>query len=107
MKKIIALVVVIVVAGAFLGLTAPGHRLLSALGFATACATSGCWSARERTMNKIIALVVVVVVAGAFLGLTAPGHRLLSTLGFATACPNAGCWSARERSWTRSSHLRS
>jgi hypothetical protein len=92
MNKIIALAVVAVVAAGFLGFTSPGHRLLSTLGFATACPTPQCWSARERIMNKIIALAVVVVLAGAFLGFTSPGHRLLSTLGFATACVNPNCW---------------
>jgi hypothetical protein len=42
MNKIIALVVVVVVAGAFLSFTSPGHRLLSTLGFATACPSESC-----------------------------------------------------------------
>ena len=42
MKKIIALAVVAVVAAGFLGFTSPGHRVLSSLGFATACDTSAC-----------------------------------------------------------------
>lgn len=42
MNKIIALVVVAVVAAGFLGFTAPGHRVLNALGFATACQNSSC-----------------------------------------------------------------
>ena len=42
MRKIIALVVVVVVAGAFLGFTTPGHRVLNTLGFATAYDPPGC-----------------------------------------------------------------
>jgi hypothetical protein len=42
MKKIITVVVVIVVAGTFLGFTAPGHGVLNKLGFATACEGSNC-----------------------------------------------------------------
>jgi hypothetical protein len=42
MKKIIALAVVAIVAAGFLGFTSPGHRVLSGLGFATACVTAGC-----------------------------------------------------------------
>ena len=42
MNKIIALVVVAVFATGFLGFTTPGHRVLNALGFATACASSDC-----------------------------------------------------------------
>ena len=107
MKKIIALVVVVVVAGAFLGFTTPGHRVLNTLGFATAYDPKRRRRRRqrrklmvvvatiaerheERTMKKIIALVVVVGVAGAFLGFTTPGHRVLNTLGFATA-DGSGC----------------
>jgi len=42
MKTIVALAVVAVVAAGFLGFTAPGHRVLNALGFATAdCGGSG------------------------------------------------------------------
>ena len=36
MKKIIALAAMAIVAGGFLGFTTPGHRVLNALGFATA-----------------------------------------------------------------------
>ena len=43
MKKIIAALAVVVVAAAFLGFTAPGHRMLNSLGFATAeCSGSSC-----------------------------------------------------------------
>jgi hypothetical protein len=42
MKKIIALVVLAVVAAGFLGFTSPGHRMLISLGFATACDGGGC-----------------------------------------------------------------
>jgi hypothetical protein len=43
MKTIVALAIVAVVAAGFLGFTAPGHRVLNALGFATAdCSGSGC-----------------------------------------------------------------
>jgi hypothetical protein len=42
MNKIIALAVVVIVLGAFLSFTSPGHRLLSTLGFATACPNEGC-----------------------------------------------------------------
>ena len=41
MRKIIALVIVVVVAGAFLGFTTPGHRVLNTLGFATAYDPNG------------------------------------------------------------------
>jgi hypothetical protein len=42
MKKIITLAVVAIVAAGFLGFTSPGHRVLSSLGFATACNTQNC-----------------------------------------------------------------
>ena len=43
MKSIFALAVVAVVAAGFLGFTSPGHRVLNALGFATAdCTGSNC-----------------------------------------------------------------
>jgi hypothetical protein len=44
MKKIIALAVLAIVAAGILGFTAPGHRVLNTLGFATAdgCSGSGC-----------------------------------------------------------------
>ena len=42
MNKIIALAVVAVVAAGFVGFTSPGHRVLNALGFATACETGNC-----------------------------------------------------------------
>ena len=42
MNKIMALAVVAIVAAGFLGFTSPGHRVLSSLGFATACATQDC-----------------------------------------------------------------
>ena len=43
MKTIFALAVVAVVAAGFLGFTSPGHRVLNALGFATAdCTGSSC-----------------------------------------------------------------
>ena len=42
MKKIIAALTVVVVAAAFLAFTMPGHRVLNALGFATACEGNGC-----------------------------------------------------------------
>jgi hypothetical protein len=44
MKTIIALAVVAVVAAGFLGFMSPGHRVLNALGFATAdgCSGSNC-----------------------------------------------------------------
>ncbi len=43
MKSIFALAVVAIVAAGFLGFTAPGHRVLNALGFATAdCTGSNC-----------------------------------------------------------------
>ena len=42
MNKIIALVVVAVFATWFLGFTTPGHRVLNALGFATADGGAGC-----------------------------------------------------------------
>jgi hypothetical protein len=43
MNKIVALVVVAVVAAGFLGFTAPRHRVLNTLGFATAgCSGQNC-----------------------------------------------------------------
>jgi hypothetical protein len=43
MKTIFALAVLAVVAAGFLGFTSPGHRVLNALGFATAdCGSGGC-----------------------------------------------------------------
>jgi hypothetical protein len=44
MKTIFALAVLAIVAVGFLGFTTPGHRVLNALGFATAdgCGNSGC-----------------------------------------------------------------
>jgi hypothetical protein len=43
MKVILALVVAVVVAAGLLGFTSPGHRVLNALGFATAgCTGAGC-----------------------------------------------------------------
>jgi hypothetical protein len=43
MKTIFALVVLAVAAAGFLGFTAPGHRVLNALGFATAdCSGGSC-----------------------------------------------------------------
>jgi hypothetical protein len=43
MKTIIALAVVAIVAAGFLGFTTPGHRVLNALGFATAdCGGGSC-----------------------------------------------------------------
>ena len=42
MRKILALVVVAVVAAGFLGFTTPGHRVLNTLGFATAYDPPGC-----------------------------------------------------------------
>ncbi len=43
MKNLILLVVVAAVVAGFLGYTAPGHRVLNKLGFATAdCNSSGC-----------------------------------------------------------------
>jgi hypothetical protein len=44
MKKVLTGLAVVVVAAGFLGLTAPGHRVLNALGFATADGggCSGC-----------------------------------------------------------------
>ena len=43
MKKIIVFAVLAVVAAGFLGFTSPGHRVLNALGFATAdCTSGGC-----------------------------------------------------------------
>ena len=43
MKKILAALVVVAIAAAFLGFTSPGHRLLASLGFATAdCSGSAC-----------------------------------------------------------------
>ena len=46
MKKIMALAVAAMVAVGFLGFTTPGHRVLNALGFATAdgggCAGGNC-----------------------------------------------------------------
>jgi hypothetical protein len=36
MKKMLALVVIAIVAAGFLGFTTPGHRVLNTLGFATA-----------------------------------------------------------------------
>jgi hypothetical protein len=44
MKKILTALVVIVVAAGFLGLSAPGHRVLNSLGFAMADGggCSGC-----------------------------------------------------------------
>ena len=43
MKKIVATLVVVVVAAAFLGFTTPGHRVLASLGFATAdISGNGC-----------------------------------------------------------------
>ena len=43
MKKIIAALAVVVVTAAFLAFSAPGHRVLNSLGFATAdCQSSGC-----------------------------------------------------------------
>jgi hypothetical protein len=43
MNKIIALAVVAVVAASFLGFTTSGHRVLNALGFATAgCGGPSC-----------------------------------------------------------------
>jgi hypothetical protein len=41
MKKIIVLALVATVAAGFLGFTSPGHRVLNALGFATADCSSG------------------------------------------------------------------
>jgi hypothetical protein len=39
----IAVIVIVVVAAGLLGFTSPGHRVLNALGFATAdCGGSGC-----------------------------------------------------------------
>ena len=44
MKRNITLAVLlaVVVGGGLLGFTAPGHRVLSTLGFATACDNSNC-----------------------------------------------------------------
>ena len=43
METIFALAVVAVVAAGFLGFTSPGHRVLNALGFATAdCSGQSC-----------------------------------------------------------------
>jgi hypothetical protein len=43
MNKTIVFVVAIVIAIGLLGFTSPGHRVLNALGFATAgCSGSGC-----------------------------------------------------------------
>jgi hypothetical protein len=43
MKAIVAVVVAAVVAAGLLGFTSPGHRVLNALGFATAgCSGPGC-----------------------------------------------------------------
>jgi hypothetical protein len=42
MKTIIACAIAAVLAAGFLGFTAPGHRLLATLGFATACDSNNC-----------------------------------------------------------------
>jgi hypothetical protein len=43
MKTIFVLVVLAVVAAGFVGFTSPGHRVLNALGFATAdCSGTNC-----------------------------------------------------------------
>jgi hypothetical protein len=42
MRTLFALVVLAAVAAGFLGFTAPGHRALNALGFATADCQGGC-----------------------------------------------------------------
>jgi hypothetical protein len=42
MKAIFALVVLAVVAAGFLGFTSPGHRVLNALGFASADCSGSC-----------------------------------------------------------------
>ena len=41
MKQLIALLVVVVAAAAFLALTTPGQNVLCTLGFATGCVHSG------------------------------------------------------------------
>jgi hypothetical protein len=41
-RKISIAIIVIIVAAGFLGFTSPGHRVLSSLGFATACTTGNC-----------------------------------------------------------------
>jgi len=42
-KIIAAIVIAVAVAGAFLGFTKPGHKVLYSIGFASACSTSdGC-----------------------------------------------------------------
>ena len=41
MRTVLALVVVAIVAAGFLGFTAPGHRVLNTLGFATAYDPNG------------------------------------------------------------------
>jgi hypothetical protein len=38
----LAILLAVVVGAGLLGFTAPGHRVLSALGFATACETGNC-----------------------------------------------------------------
>ncbi len=43
MRTVIGLAAAVIIAGGFLGFTAPGHRVLNALGFATAdCSGSSC-----------------------------------------------------------------
>jgi hypothetical protein len=42
MKRIVTALAVVVVAAGFLGFTTPGHRVLNALGFATACDNGSC-----------------------------------------------------------------
>jgi hypothetical protein len=41
-RKLLVGVAIIVVAAGFLGFTAPGHTVLSALGLATACSSPSC-----------------------------------------------------------------
>jgi hypothetical protein len=41
MRAIIGLAVAVIIAAGFLGFTAPGHRVLNALGFATADCSGG------------------------------------------------------------------
>jgi hypothetical protein len=42
MRNVIIGIVIAIVTAWFIGYTAPGHRLLNAIGFSTACEGGGC-----------------------------------------------------------------
>jgi hypothetical protein len=81
MKKIIALVILAVVAAAFFGLTVPRH-VLNTLGFAMADCTdgSGCWAVTESNWwsgSPVVAISRVDGTGGSFraISIEAPHQR--------------------------------